>query len=87
MNSLESNPKKGKVVGNVGGILIKELKYENFRFYFLVDNYKIKFLSEEELDNLLIRFVRMSNKKSQQNTIEEIKDVLRKKGSKGFKDK
>ena len=33
--SLEENPNKGKLLGNVGGIVIKEIKYKNFRFYFV----------------------------------------------------
>ena len=32
---LEHNPRKGKLVGVVGGILIKEIRYKNYRFYFL----------------------------------------------------
>ncbi len=76
--SLEENPRKGKIVGVVGGILIKELKYKGFRFYFIVDGYRLKVLSLEELKDLLIRFVRMSNKKDQQKTINEIKKVLKK---------
>ena len=44
----------------------------------------IKFLSEKDLSDLLIRFVRMSDKKHQQKTIEEIKHVLRLIGPKGF---
>ena len=78
MKSVGDSPKKGKFIGNVGGIAIKELKYRSFRFYFLVDAFKVKFLGVEELKNLLIKFVRMSNKKSQQNVINEIKDFLRK---------
>lgn len=80
MYSLEENPRKGKPLGSVGGILIKELKYKNFRFYFITDGYKLKVLGAEELQNLLIRFVRMSDKKDQQKTINEIKEVLRKVG-------
>ena len=34
MRSLEENPKKGKVVGNVGGIVIKEIKYKKFRLLY-----------------------------------------------------
>jgi len=77
IESLEDNPKKGKPIGNVGNILIKELKYKSFRFYFITDGYKLKVLSKEELSDLLIKFVRMSDKKSQQKTIDEIKSVLR----------
>ena len=75
--SLENNPKKGTPVGHVGGIAIKEVKYEKFRFYFVTDGFKVKFLQIPELENLLIKFVRMSDKKTQQKTIEEIKNILR----------
>lgn len=84
MHSLSENPKKGRLLGAVGGIVIKELKYKNFRFYFLVDGYKIKVLSEEELTGLLLRFVKMSDKKHQQQTINEIKQILRTIGPSGF---
>lgn len=82
--SLEKNPKKGKIVGQVGGILVKELKYKGFRFYFIADGYKIKFLDVEDLQNLMMRFVKMSDKRSQQKTIDEIKTVLRNLGETGF---
>ena len=82
--SLEEEPKKGKEIGCIGNIAIKELKYKKFRFYFVTDNYKIKFLSVEELKDAVIKFVRMSEKKDQQQTIEEIKKVLRNLGDEGF---
>ena len=82
--SLKNNPKKGKSIGQVGGVVIKELRYRNYRFYFITGGYKIKFLKEEELSDLIIKFIRMSDKKSQQKVIEGIKDVLRKLGEKGF---
>ncbi|MBU1199148.1 MAG: hypothetical protein KKF46_06700 [Nanoarchaeota archaeon] len=82
--TLEENPKKGKILGTIGGIVIKEIKYNNFRFYFLADGHKLKFFSEEELTDLLLRFVRMSDKKHQQKTINEIRQVLIKIGPKGF---
>ena len=84
MNSLGENPKKGKVVGQLEGIVIKELKYRNFRFYFVTDGHKIKFLEISKLKDLIIKFVRMSDKKSQQKVIEEIKDILRKFDKEGF---
>ena len=84
IETLQDNPKKGKIVGTVGGIIIKELKYKGFRFYFLADGFKLKVFSEEELIDELIRFVRMSDKKHQQETIEEIKTILRTIGSKGL---
>ncbi|MFH1915797.1 MAG: hypothetical protein ABIJ21_00895, partial [Nanoarchaeota archaeon] len=73
IDALENNPHKGKPLGSVGGIVIKEIKFEGFRFYFLADGYKLKFFKEEDLVDLLIRFVRMSDKKHQKETIKEIK--------------
>ena len=35
MYSLGDNPKKGKLLGSVGGIVIKELKYKIFDFILL----------------------------------------------------
>lgn len=84
MYRLEKSPNKGKLLSSVGGILIKELKYKNFRFYFIVDGYKLKIYSEKELIDILLKFVRMSDKKYQQKTIEEIREVLIKIGPKGF---
>ena len=78
--SLKENPHKGKEIGHVGAILIKELRYDSFRFYFITDGYKLKVLGDEELKDLLIKFVRMSDKKEQQKTINEIKEVLRRFG-------
>lgn len=78
MYSLKENPHKGKIVGNVGGIIIKELKYKSFRFYFITDGYKLKLMGELKLVELLIKFVRMSDKKEQQKTIDEIKSLLKK---------
>ncbi len=84
MYSLEENPHKGKLLGNVGGVVIKELKYRSFRFYFITDGYKLKILDEDSLTDLLIRFVRMSDKKDQQETINEIRNILIKIGPEGF---
>ncbi|MBI4983159.1 hypothetical protein HZC32_00750 [Candidatus Woesearchaeota archaeon] len=84
LETLEENPHKGKEVGVVGKILIKEIKYEKYRFYFITDGYKLKVLKVEELRDLLIKVVRMSEKKNQQKTIEEIKYVLRTLGEERF---
>ena len=86
MESLEKSPQKGKLLGSVGGIVIKELKYKSFRFYFVTDGYKLKFFDEQNLADMLIKFVRMSDKKHQQQTINEIKKILINFGSKGFND-
>ena len=82
--SLRENPHKGKFLANVGNTAIKELKYKSFRFYFIANNYQIRILSMKNLTDLLIKFVRMSDKKNQQKTIDEIKIVLRKFGEVGF---
>ena len=84
LKSLENSPNKGKELGHVGGMVIKELKYEGFRFYFITDSYKIRIHTEESLVDLLIRFVRMSNKKDQQKVIDEIKHILKIIGPLGF---
>ncbi|MBI2044250.1 hypothetical protein HYT24_02705 [Candidatus Pacearchaeota archaeon] len=81
---MEENPKKGNSVGHIGGIVIKELRYDKFRFYFITDGHKLKFLQASDLKDLLIKFVRMSDKKDQQKVIDEIKNILRKIGSEGF---
>lgn len=84
LNTLNNNPKKGKKVGCVGKTVIKELKYNVYRFYFITDGYKIKFMKAEELSELFIKFVRMSRKKDQQKVIDEIKNILRIFGGEGF---
>lgn len=84
LKSLEKSPKKGKLLGQFAGFAVKELKYNNFRFYFIVDGYKLNVLSEEELVNMLMRFVRMSDKKHQQETIDKIRKILINIGPKGF---
>ena len=84
MKSLEDNPKKGKLLGSVGGILIKELKYKSFRFYFITDGFKLKLLDKSNLIDTLMKFVRMSDKKHQQKTINEIKKILIYFGPEGF---
>ena len=82
--SLKENPKKVKELGQVGGIVIKEVRYGVFRFYFITDGLKIKLLGIDELSELLIKFVAMSDKKSQQKIIDEIKRILRYLGEDGF---
>ena len=82
--TLEENPKKGKEIGSVGGVIIKEIRYKNCRFYFITDGFKVKFLQNDELQELIIKCVNMSNKKNQQTIIDKIKDGLRKIGFDGF---
>jgi mRNA-degrading endonuclease RelE of RelBE toxin-antitoxin system len=84
MFELEQNPHKGKSVGQVGGTVIKELRYEGYRFYFITDGFKIKMLQKEELNDLLIKFVRLSDKKDQQKVIDEIRNILKNLGEERF---
>jgi len=84
LKSLENSPHKGKVIGIVGGVIIKELKYNNFRFYFIADAFKLKCFDAKELTDLLLTFVRMSGKKDQQKVIDEIRRVLVIIGPAGF---
>ncbi|MFH1916710.1 MAG: hypothetical protein ABIJ21_05575 [Nanoarchaeota archaeon] len=84
LRTLADQPKKGKEVGVIGKIVIKELKYKQFRFYFVADGYSIKFLSAQELKDSLIKFVAMSGKKDQQEIIDWIKHILRTIGEEGF---
>ena len=84
LETLEANPYKGKHLASVGGVEIKEIKYKSFRFYFITDGYKLKFMDEEYLRDILIKFVRMSDKKEQQKVIDEIKRILINLGSERF---
>lgn len=78
IKELRQHPNKGKVLGHVGKISIRELKYKTFRFYYIVDGYRLEFFNKEKIQELLIKFVRMSKKNNQKKTIKEIKDLLSK---------
>jgi hypothetical protein len=84
MYSLENSPTKGKIIGQVSGIIIKEIRYESFRFYFITDGFKLRLLEQNDLKDIFIKFVRMSDKKDQQKVIDEIKTILRSLGERGF---
>ncbi|MCF7859638.1 MAG: hypothetical protein K9N07_10030 [Candidatus Cloacimonetes bacterium] len=84
IESLKDNPLKGKNLGHVGGIVIKELKYKTYRFYFIADGFKIKCFDHNRLMDLLLLFVRMSDKKHQQKTIDDIKLILKTIGPRGL---
>lgn len=77
MKTLEDYPKKGKSLSNVANVVIKEIKYKKFRFYFITDGMILKFGTDEELTDILIKFIRMSDKKDQQKTIKQIENVLK----------
>ena len=84
IETLEKNPKKGRELSCIGNIIIKEIKYNSYRFYFITDGYKIKVLKIDELKDLIIKFIEMSSKNNQQKVINQIKNVLRKIGEGGF---
>ena len=79
MLTLEENPKKGKLIGVMGAIALKEIRYNKFRFYFVTDIHKVKFLKLDELTDLLIKFIRMSEKKDWENVIKDLIRDLHKK--------
>ncbi|MFP4656119.1 MAG: hypothetical protein ACLFNK_00900 [Candidatus Woesearchaeota archaeon] len=76
IDQLKENPNKGKTLGNVGGILIKELRFKSFRFYFVVDGNELALFNKGKLEDLLIKFIEMSKKNNQQSTIERIRKIL-----------
>lgn len=78
------NPNKGDVLGQVEGVVIKEIRYKTFRFYFITDGHILKFGSSDELAMLLIKFVKISKKNNQQKAIDGIKNVLKSLGFDGF---
>jgi len=84
IKTLEDNPDKGKPIGIIGGILIKELKYKSFRFYFIIEGNTLRVMDKSLLTELLIKFVRMSDKNYQKQTINEIRNILIKLGPEGF---
>ena len=84
MERLQAHPKSGKPLGVVGGIVIKQIKYRSFRFFFISESDAIRCVDERTLVDRLLSFVRMAHKKHQHETIEEIKNVLRRLGPEGF---
>jgi hypothetical protein len=79
--SLKENPRKGKDIGFVGNVLIRELKYKSFRFFFITDRYKVLVMLKDDLDDLIIKVIRMAKKgREQQKVIDEIKTMLKKFG-------
>lgn len=77
LESLEKSSGKGKILSSVSGVLIKELKYKKFRFYFITDGHILRFGTDDELITLIIKFVRMSEKKDQQKIIDSLKETLK----------
>ncbi len=75
---LKKNPDNGKNIAHIGKILIKEIKINSFRFYFICEGFSLKLLLKGELIDLILIFVRLSKKNNQQKTIDEIKETLKK---------
>lgn len=84
IEGLKENPQRGKVLGHVGGMSIREIKHAAYRFYFVVDGHHLYLFTKDQAKELLIRFVRMSKKNDQQKTIDEIKLILEKIGEEGL---
>jgi mRNA-degrading endonuclease RelE of RelBE toxin-antitoxin system len=84
IESVAENPRKGKTLGTVGGTIIKELRYASYRFYFITDGHTLKVGDADAIASLLIKFIKMSDKKHQQQAIDEIKDILRSMGFEAF---
>ncbi|MFW5846825.1 MAG: hypothetical protein ACOCUU_01575 [Nanoarchaeota archaeon] len=49
LETLEDHPKKEKIIGNAGNVAIREIKYKKFRFYFIINGFKIKVVDKFHL--------------------------------------
>ena len=76
--SLKKDPYKGDLLHVLGNVVLKEIRYSTFRFYFLTSHNLIKFVSSANLEKELIKFIRMSKKNDQQKVIDEILEKLKK---------
>lgn len=76
IETVRENPYKGKYLGKVSTLIIKELKYKNFRLYYLIDENKLILFKKEEIEELLVKFIALSTKNDQQKTINKIKLIL-----------
>ena len=75
--SLKKSPYKGKLLHVLGTVVLKELKYKSFRFYFLTSHNLIKIIAKADLEKELVKFVRMSKKTDQARVIQEILDQVK----------
>jgi len=79
--SLKENPYKGDIITVVGNILLKEMRFKNFRFYYIHSAKLLKIGLIEDLQSEIIKCIAMSDKsKEQQEVINKIKDNLKKYG-------
>ena len=77
IEGLKENPNKGKTLGHVGSMSIRELRYGSFRFYYIIDGNKLRLFNQTKIAELLIQFIAMSKKHDQKRTIEEIKELIK----------
>ena len=77
IETLRKNPNKDRVLGHVGHMSIRELRYKNFMPYFILDGRRLDLFNKDKIKELLIKFIAMSKKHNQQRTIGEIKDILK----------
>ena len=76
IEELKQNPNKGRVLGHVGSMSIREIRYKSFRLYYIIDGHQLNLFNKELIKELLIRFIAMSKKNDQQKTIDGIKQML-----------
>lgn len=86
IGTLKENPNKGTILGHVGPISIRELRFDTYRFYFILNGHELSLFNSNKLQELLIRFVRLSKKNDQQKVINEIKTILKKIGVNNFEE-
>ncbi|MFC2134416.1 hypothetical protein ACFLTH_07340 [Bacteroidota bacterium] len=77
IEELKTNPNKGRILGHVGSVSIREIRYKTFRIYYIIDVYDLKLFNQEKLRELLIKFIELSKKNNQQQTIDKIKEILK----------
>lgn len=81
VNKLSStSPSEGDFVAIISNIVIREKRLKSFRFYFIVKETKKHVITEQELKNLIIKFVALSKKNNQQQVINKLKEDLNKFG-------
>lgn len=76
-HSFKKEPYKGDVLHVLGNVILKEVRYKTFRFYFLTSNAMLKFIASADLEKELIKFIRMSKKNDQQQVIDDILKKLK----------
>ena len=75
--TLKKDPYKGKLLHVLGNVVLKELRWKSFRFYFLTSHNLIKIVAKTDLEKELVKFIRMSKKSDQTKVIKEVLEQLR----------